>query len=242
MIAPLQSLREWWSTIVASLGRWFRPPRHVLTLSLGVTGALSLTIGWLVWLLIALMINAATFPRFDFSPDGKAIFYATPSLSDRNPGSVAVRDLQSGRDTTLLQGKGLSFVSVSPDGQRLAVVGSDKGTQILSVMPAAGGGAREIARIDGDEANWRVAPVWTPDGRHVVFVKGLKGRPTRNVQLWRVSAEGGEPEQLGLTVDELWWLRLHPDGRRVALGTSQSKFEVWAMENFLPELKAPVRD
>jgi hypothetical protein len=58
VIAPLQSLREWWSTIVASLGRWFRPPRHVLTLSLGVTGALSPTMGWLVWLLIALMINA----------------------------------------------------------------------------------------------------------------------------------------------------------------------------------------
>jgi len=45
VIAPLQPLREWWSTIVASLGRWFRPPRYVLTLFLGVTGALSLTMG-----------------------------------------------------------------------------------------------------------------------------------------------------------------------------------------------------
>jgi signal transduction histidine kinase len=40
-------------TIVASLGRWFRPPRHVLTLFLGVTGVLSLTMGWLAWQLIA---------------------------------------------------------------------------------------------------------------------------------------------------------------------------------------------
>jgi Tol biopolymer transport system component len=177
--------------------------------------------------------SAGNLPSFDFSPDGKAIFYVTPSLSDKNPSSVTVRDLQSGRETTLLRGKNLKFVSVSPDGQRLALVGSDNTTQVLFVMPAAGGDAREIARIDGAEAYWRVPAVWTPDGRHVVFVKGLKGRG-ESAQLWRVSAEGGEPERLGLTVDGLWSLRLHPDGRRVALSTWQPKFEVWAMENFLP--------
>jgi Tol biopolymer transport system component len=178
------------------------------------------------------------FPRFDVSRDGKTIFVAQPSLSDDNPGSVTARDLQSGRETTLLRGKGLSFVSVSPDGQRLAIVAGDNKTQILSVLPVGGGDAREIARVDGDEANWRVAAAWTPDGRHVVFVKGLKGRSTRNVQLWRVPAEGGQPQQLGLTVDELWWLRLHPDGRHVAVGASQSKSETWVMENFLPAPKA----
>jgi signal transduction histidine kinase len=38
---------------VTALGRWFRPPRHVLALFLGVTGALSLAMGWLAWQLIA---------------------------------------------------------------------------------------------------------------------------------------------------------------------------------------------
>ena len=178
--------------------------------------------------------SAGTLPSFDLSPDGKAIFYVTATLSDRNPSSVTVRDLLSGRETTLLRGKSVKFVSVSPDGQRLALVGNDNMTQVLFVMPAAGGDAREIARIDGAEAYWRVPAVWTPDGRHVVFVKGLKSRSAESAQLWRVFAEGGEPERLGLTVDGLWSLRLHPDGRRVALGTWQSKFEVWAMENFLP--------
>ena len=36
-----------------SLGHWLRPPRHVLTLFLGVTGCLSLAMGWLAWQLIA---------------------------------------------------------------------------------------------------------------------------------------------------------------------------------------------
>ena len=38
---------------MAAPGRWFRPPRHVLTLFLGVTGSLSLAMGWLAWQLIA---------------------------------------------------------------------------------------------------------------------------------------------------------------------------------------------
>jgi hypothetical protein len=58
------------------------------------------------------------------------------------------------------------------------------------------------------------------------------------VQVWRVAAEGGEPQRLGLTVDELWWLRLHPDGRRVAIGTWKTSVEVWALENFLPKAAA----
>ncbi len=34
-------------------GSWFRPPRHVLTLFLGVTGALSVAMAWLAWQLMA---------------------------------------------------------------------------------------------------------------------------------------------------------------------------------------------
>jgi hypothetical protein len=30
---------------------------------------------------------------------------------------------------------------------------------------------------------------------------------------------------------------MHPDGRRVAIGTWKINFEVWVMENFLPPLK-----
>ena len=35
-----------------ALARWFRPPRHVLALFLGVTGSLFLAMGWLAWELV----------------------------------------------------------------------------------------------------------------------------------------------------------------------------------------------
>jgi signal transduction histidine kinase len=38
---------------VTALGRWLRSPRHVLVLFLGVTGSLSLAMGWLAWQLVA---------------------------------------------------------------------------------------------------------------------------------------------------------------------------------------------
>jgi hypothetical protein len=41
-----------------------------------------------------------------------------------------------------------------------------------------------------------------------------------------------------LTVDELWWLRLHPDGRRLAIGTYKTSAETWVLENFLPKAAA----
>jgi len=58
----------------------------------------------------------------------------------------------------------------------------------------------------------------------------------RHWQLYRVAAEGGEPQRLGLNVagqltGQLW---LHPDGRRVAIDNIKVNMEVWVMEHFLP--------
>lgn len=36
-------------------------------------------------------------------------------------------------------------------------------------------------------------PVWSPDGRFIYFVQG---RPPDDMDLWRISAEGGEPERI----------------------------------------------
>jgi Tol biopolymer transport system component len=87
--------------------------------------------------------------------------------------------------------------------------------------------------------------VWTRDGRYVAFLKGIKGEaqvPYRNRQwqLWRVAPEGGEPERMGLNVagQLTGGLRLHPDGRRVAIDDVKVNLEVWVMENFLPKSSA----
>ena len=191
--------------------------------------------------LMPLPLNGAN-PRFDLSPDGKTLFYIKlPNAPNTTEIQLLARDLPSGRETEVVRNEPPGWVSVSPDGQRLLVGATEDKSLVWRIMPATGGNARVLVRIDAEEADYYVGASWTPDGRYVVFTKGQKGgtRATRTVQVWRVAAEGGEPQRLGLTVDELWWLRAHPDGRHVAFGTSQARTEVWLMEHFLPTAKAP---
>ena len=185
-------------------------------------------------------------PRFDFSPDGNTVYYLKPSARpDSNADRVVARDLESGQEGDVIERPGLYRGVVSPDGRRLLICVSEKGTQILLIMPAAGGEARELLRIDGDkEVPFWGAPWWTPDGRYISFLKGVKGEAqipyeARKWQLWRVAAEGGEPQKLGLTVVGrlLAGPRLHPDGRRLAISSFKPNLEVWVMENFLPPTK-----
>ena len=81
------------------------------------------------------------------------------------------------------------------------------------------------------------------DGRYISFMKGVEGDAKaryegRRWQLWRVPAEGGEPQRLGLTVGrQIGGLRPLPDGRRLATTDFKANLEIWVMENFLPPAK-----
>ncbi len=118
---------------------------------------------------------------------------------------------------------------LSPDGKQLAFQDLDAG--MVKVVPVAGGQPRELAEVEG-----KITIAWTPDGNHLLYAKRLGKSPS---QLWRIGAEGGEPQKLDLTMP-LEHIRFHPDGRRIAFtGKPEGdKCEVWVMENFLPESTA----
>jgi Tol biopolymer transport system component len=166
---------------------------------------------------------------------------AVPGVDESH---VVAHDLKSGQETDIVERPGLYAGVVSPDGRRLVLGVIEGKSQVLLVMPAAGGEARELLRVDGEkEVPFWGSPWWTPDGRYVAFLKGVEGESPRewglrHGQLWRVAADGGEPQRLGLTVDrQIGGLRPHPDGRRLATTDFKVSLEVWVMENFLPPLK-----
>ena len=120
-------------------------------------------------------------------------------------------------------------MAISPDGRQLAF--SDPGNQVLKVMPAAGGEPREILRLkDPETFCWNAGLAWTPDGHYILFGK----QPD---ELWRIPAEGGEPQKL-LAMDVLGHISIHPDGRRIAFTGGKEESEGWVMENFLPGFTA----
>ena len=142
---------------------------------------------------------------------------------------------------------GASNLAMSPDGQQLAFVWSTPTSRALKVIPTnAGGETRElftVQRSGADISRWRTTserlfqPAWMPDGGHLLFGKGRIGGQEPRLELWRISADGGEPQYLGLAMEGLllYGLSVHPDGQRIAFTAGRNLgIQTWVMKNLLP--------
>ena len=158
--------------------------------------------------------------------DGKAIFYVHES------GGMEIRqkDLDGNGEKSLYRSDSPSKVhqlSCSPDGRWLAFLLSphDRSqTEVLLVIPSAGGNPRELLRMDGARAT---GVHWTPDGLHLLVSRGEQGA----AEVWRVPIEGGQTRKLELPANWHGIARLHPDGKRIAFAAGKAQAEVWVIES-----------
>ncbi|MEE8200589.1 MAG: hypothetical protein V3R29_05400, partial [Candidatus Acidoferrales bacterium] len=181
----------------------------------------------------------------EWSPKGEAIFYMLHEDSElpAKKESIVMRNLKTGQEKKLYSASHIHAWALSPDGRQLVFTeqATRPGEQwtVLKVMPASGGEPRELLRLPESEyVDWLE---WTVDGRHVFFTRSEALSPVahnRPIPLWRMPAEGGEPDRMELAMQGLRQMRFHPDGRRIAFTDGHLKVEVWVMENFLPELSS----
>ncbi|MFB3112692.1 MAG: protein kinase, partial [Gemmatimonadales bacterium] len=153
-----------------------------------------------------------------WSADGKAIIF-------QRGASIVVRDIDSGQEKVLYSSNHIHAWALSQDGRQLALTVPSKdqannttpaNSNVLLVMPATGGQAKELFRVPAKEEI--TAVVWTADGRQLLFCK-VSGPRNMEEELWRIPADGGKPQPLALdlTAKQLALLRFHPDdGTRVA--------------------------
>lgn len=88
-------------------------------------------------------------------------------------------------------GEHVAEVAWSPDGTRLVYHTWEPGDP---VFVADHNGANEHEIVKSEPGMHNHFQVWSKDGRWIYFVRG---RPaTREMDLWRISPDGGEPEQL----------------------------------------------
>ncbi len=183
--------------------------------------------------------------RCVWSPDGKAILYLRDNTAAKS--FCLVRgNMETGQEKELYRVAAPGIIglaiAVSPDGQHLAFVLSQSRNQPVLVMVISTNGGeprkllevREPAPIRTD--TWSIA--WTPDSRYIVIGKGRFAPQEPKIELWRIPAEGGASQKLGLAMDYLREVRFHPDGRQIAFTAGFYSSEVWVMENFLPVSRA----
>jgi Tol biopolymer transport system component len=176
-----------------------------------------------------------------WAPDGKRIYYsrATNDPAAQGDRVVVERDLASGNERELLRRKDMQAqsVSVSTDGRYLACVTYDTVTKegLLVTLPVAGGEPKELLRLPfGGRFT-----AWTPDGRAILFTKNTSATGDEGNELWMIPAAGGQAKKIDLGISGVRGLRIQPGGNKMVFFTpGTNTHEVWALENFLPTLKA----
>lgn len=127
--------------------------------------------------------------QLDWSPDGKWLAFEESNdngfhsrIALLSPNDLTVREL-----TSPLEQEYDCEPAFSPDGSKVAFERGSVGgfSKDLFAIPITGGDPR---RLTFDNA-WGGSPVWTQDGREIVFSSMRGGL----LNLWRISGTGGSP-------------------------------------------------
>ena len=154
-----------------------------------------------------------------WSPDGRFIVCAQETIEQpnsrySNASALWVIDVQTGQRRQITAGDAVQ-PSWSPHGHRIAYWAADAaGQRDLWTMPAAGGAA--VALTNDRFVDW--SPIWTPDGRYVIFSSDRGG----SMNLWRVPVDEatglarGDPEPVTTPSSNSTLMAISADGRRLA--------------------------
>jgi Tol biopolymer transport system component len=170
-----------------------------------------------------------TFPLSDveWSPDGKSFFYTF--FTDR----LVRHDLESGEEKILYKHDRFvrSILQRSPDGKNLlfGVYNQEKHKSYLMTVPVEGGKEKEICT--SQEAPSFNSANWSPDGKLIYFID------SNGNNFWRVSAEGGMPQNIWSSKDWILRFSIHPNGKQLIIEKPKGITELRVIENLAQELE-----
>jgi Tol biopolymer transport system component len=148
-----------------------------------------------------------------WSPDGKEVVYVTNSQR-----AIKVQSLETGNVRTLVEGTFLHSPMLSPNGKvlayaegRLPELTNISANMVWTIVV----GSNKPTRLS-DSTHVNVSPVWTPDGKSVLFVSSAGG--TRDVYQVPVTSNGAPsgPATRITTSLGAYWISLSADGHRMA--------------------------
>jgi Tol biopolymer transport system component len=128
-------------------------------------------------------------PSFGFVPrDGRMVLFNGGATGGRNLWAMPLDGSTSPRQITSIPGNAVQHPALSPDGARVAFGSRASGAHDIWIQNLDGSGLRQLTN-DAAPDYW---PVWSPDGRWIVFTTVREGRQAT----WRVPAAGGPPDEV----------------------------------------------
>ncbi len=126
-----------------------------------------------------------------FSPDGTLVWFRAFERSEagQDVPNIWLVPVTGGAPRRFLDNT--THLAWSPDGKQLVYQEYTPGDPLF-VAAADGTGAHRVFVDEPGRHCHMVA--WSPDGRYIYFVKGP--HPTREMDVWRVPAQGGEAQRL----------------------------------------------
>jgi Tol biopolymer transport system component len=153
-----------------------------------------------------------------WSPDGRSLAYANNST-----GSIWIADSSGQNARAITQPAEPPWVEfdprLSPDGRRLAFVFKAGGPYgELAVANLATG---KVSRLTDDYA-LALSPAWSPDSRLIYFASSRGGA----VNIWKIAASGGEPEQVTAGQGQDAELDVSSDGKRMVFSSYRENINI----------------
>ncbi len=131
--------------------------------------------------------------RFDWAPDSRRIATVNTTVDRHDLYVVAATGGESGlaaRDVSWSQ----SLRSFSPNARHLVYATGALGpANDLFVMDLE---TQQSRRLTRDSLTSKMYPQWSPSGRWIAYFAGRAPDPQSSLELWVVSADGGEPRVL----------------------------------------------
>jgi len=143
-----------------------------------------------------------------WSPDSRQLAYVS---FEGSKSSIFVQTLRSGNRFQVSNKPGINGApAFSPDGCKLVItLGGVDGNPDIYVLDVR---TRQTTRLTRHRAI-DTEGTWSPDGKYIYFTSDRAGGP----QVYRISANGGNPERITFEGSYNARPRLSPDGTRLAM-------------------------
>jgi len=163
------------------------------------------------------------FVDYAISDNGTLIYVPSTSTGGLNRTLVWV-DREGQEEPLAAEPQGYEVPRISPDGSRLAITVSEPGRDDVWIYDLERETLTRLTFDPGDDHN----PLWTPDGKRIVFDSGRTGEAGHNLY-WKAADGTGQVERLTTSPNSTGVHSFSPDGKRLVF-EENNNLHVLSME------------